>query len=72
MFAGNTMGYTERVDVIGNPGFLKFVEQLVKEEDLTLDSFDLKDPVVITTIKPDPEKLDRDIAVPRLSPILEA
>lgn len=70
MFAGSTMGYTERVDVIGNPGFLKFVEQLEKDEDLTLDSFDLKDPVVITTVGPDPAKLDRDIAIPRLSPIL--
>ena len=70
MFAGSNTGYTERVDVIGNPGFLKFVEQLEKDEDLALDSFDLKDPVVITTIEPDPNKLDRDIAVPKLSPIL--
>jgi type III restriction enzyme len=70
MFAGSNTGYTERVDVIGNPGFLKFVEQLEKDEDLTLDSFDLKDPVVITTIEPDSNKLDQDIAVPKLSPIL--
>jgi type III restriction enzyme len=70
MFAGSTMGYTERVDIIGNSGFLKFVEELEKDEDLTLDSFDLKDPVVITTIAPDTDKLDRDIAVPKLSPIL--
>lgn len=70
MFAGTTMGYTERVDVIGNPGFIKFVEELEKDEDLALDTFDLKDPVVITTIAPDPAKFDRDIAIPRLSPIL--
>jgi type III restriction enzyme len=70
MFADSIRGYTERVDVIGNPGFLKFVEQLERDEDLALDTFDLKDPVVITTIEPDPEKLDRDIAIPRLSPIL--
>jgi type III restriction enzyme len=70
MFAGTTMAYTERVDVIGNPGFLKFVDQLQKDEDLTLESFDLKEPVVITTIEPDPKKLDRDIQVPKLSPIL--
>ena len=70
MFAGSTMGYTERVDVIGNPGFIKFVEELEKDEDLTLDSFDLNDPVVISTIAPDPEKSDRDIAIPKLSPIL--
>lgn len=70
MFAASAIDYTERVDIIGNPGFLKFVEQLVKDEDLTLDSFDLKEPVVITTIRPDIEKLDRDIAVPKLSAIL--
>jgi type III restriction enzyme len=71
MFAGNQSSYVERVDVIGNPAFLKFVEQLEKDEDITLDSFDLKDPVVITTIAPDLDKIERDIAVPVLSPILE-
>jgi len=49
---------------------LKFVEQLERDEDITLDTFDLKDPVVITTIEPDPEKADRDITVPVLTPIL--
>jgi type III restriction enzyme len=62
--------YVERVDVIGNPAFLKFVEQLEKDEDITLDTFDLKEPVVITTIEPDENKLDHDITVPVLSPIL--
>jgi type III restriction enzyme len=70
MFSTSSSSYVERVDVIGNPAFLKFVEQLEKDEDITLDTFDLKDPVVITTIAPDPEKLDRDITVPVLSPIL--
>jgi type III restriction enzyme len=69
MFAGSS-SYTERVDVIGNPAFLKFVEQLEKDEDITLETFDLKDPVVITTIEPDLEKADRDITVPVLTPIL--
>src|SRR5207249_3861196 len=63
--------YVERVDVIGNAAFLKFVEQLEKEEDITLDTFELgKDKLVIETIQADPEKLDRDITVPVLSPIL--
>ena len=70
MFAGTTVGYTERVDVIGNPGFIKFVEELERDEDLALYTFDIKDPVVITTIAPDLAKLDRDIAIPKLSPIL--
>ncbi len=34
MFRGAGMAYAERVDVIGNKGFLRFVEQLEKEEDL--------------------------------------
>jgi type III restriction enzyme len=70
MFARSTTGYIERVDVIGNPAFLKFVERLERDEDIALETFDLKDPVVITTIAPDPEKANHDIAVPRLSPIL--
>lgn len=67
---GSEVPYTERVDIIGNPTFLKFVDQLEKEEDITLDTFDLKDPLVIKTIVPDEAKAERDITIPTLSPIL--
>jgi len=70
MFRNMAGGYTERVDVIGNNAFLKFVEQLEREEDIALESFDLKEPLVIQTIAPDPEKLDKDVTMPVLSPIL--
>jgi type III restriction enzyme len=70
MFGSSSSSYVERVDVIGNAAFLKFVEQLEKDEDITLDSFNLKEPVVITTIEPNPEKVMHDITVPVLSPIL--
>jgi type III restriction enzyme len=70
MFAGTPLNYSERVDIIGNSGFLKFVEQLEKDEELTIDTFDPKNPVVITTIMPDPSKMQHDVTVPRLSPIL--
>ncbi len=70
MFGDHSSSYVERVDVIGNPAFLKFVEQLERDEDITLDTFDTKEPVVITTIAPDENKLDHDITVPLLSPIL--
>lgn len=64
-------GYVERVDVIGNKRFLEFVEQLEREEDLQLETFDLlKDKVSITTIEPAEDKLDKDIVLPSLSPIL--
>lgn len=70
MFANLPAQYTERVDVIGNSAFLKFIDQLEREEDITLDTFDLKEPLVIKTIAPDPSKSSRDITVPALSPIL--
>jgi type III restriction enzyme len=70
MFANLGSAYIERVDIIGNPAFLKFVDQLEREEDITLDTVDLKDPLVIQTIAPDPAKLDRDINIPVLGPIL--
>lgn len=70
MFAGLDTSYTERVDVIGNPAFLKFVEQLERDEDIALETFDLKEPLVITTIEVDQDKLDRDISIPVISPIL--
>lgn len=70
MFGDRSSTYVERVDVIGNPAFLKFVEQLEKDEDIALDTFNLKEPVVITTIEPDEAKLAHDITIPVLSPIL--
>jgi len=70
MFGGWGVPYVERVDIIGNAAFLKFVDQLEREEDITLDTFDLKDALVITTIEPEPTKLQRDIVIPVLSPIL--
>jgi type III restriction enzyme len=70
MFGPNQNTYTERVDIIGNKKFIEFVEQLEKDEDIALDTFDLDEPVVITTIEPDPDKLQHDITVPVLSPIL--
>ncbi len=63
-------GYIERVDVIGNKKFIEFVEQLEREEDIQLETFNLKEKVSITTIAPDLEKADKDILIPVLSPIL--
>lgn len=71
MFRGMGHTYVERLDVIGNRAFMEFVDQLEREEDLELDTFELgKDKVVITTIEPDPNKLDKDIGVPQLTAIL--
>jgi len=71
MFRGQGNGYTERVDVIGNRRFIEFVEQLEREEDLQLETFEIgKDKPCIVTIEPVPEKMANDLAVPELTPIL--
>jgi type III restriction enzyme len=71
MFRGEGTGYVERVDVIGTRKFMELVEQLEKDEDLKLEKFELgKDHLVIRTIEPDPAKMDKDIGIPTLSPIL--
>src|SRR5260370_5712033 len=63
--------YVERVDVIGNKTFIEFVEKLEQEEELKLGTFEIgKDKVVIVTITPDLAKIDKDIGLPQLSPIL--
>ena len=47
------------------------VEQLEREEDLRLETFDVgKDKVKIVTIQPDEQKKDKDISIPVLGPIL--
>jgi type III restriction enzyme len=72
MFRDQATGYTERLDVIGNKKFIEFVEQLEREEDLQLDTFEVgKDKVSIITIEPAADKLDKDIPLPQLSPVLQ-
>ena len=71
MFRDLGTSYTERVDVIGNKAFIEFVDQLEKDEDMQIDTFNIGlDKLVIVVIAPDPEKLDKDITLPILSPIL--
>ena len=71
MFRELSSDYTERVDVIGNKAFIEFVEDLEREEEIAFGTFEVgKDKLVINTILPDPEKLDKDILLPSLSPVL--
>jgi hypothetical protein len=47
------------------------VDQLEREEDLELETFKVgADKLVIVTVEPDRNKLDKDIALPQLTPIL--
>lgn len=71
MFRDFGSKYDEHVDVIGNKAFIEFVDQLEKDEDMQLDTFNVSiDKLVIVVIAPDPDKMDKDIALPILSPIL--
>jgi type III restriction enzyme len=71
MFRDLATDYIERVDVIGNKAFIEFVDQLEKDEDIALETFQVgRDKLTIVTIAPDPDKLDKDITLPTLSPIL--
>jgi type III restriction enzyme len=66
--AGN---YQERVDIVGNKAFMKFVEDLEKLEDLKFETFEVgKDKLTILTIEPVGEKIEMDIGIPDISPIL--
>ncbi|TVL97718.1 MAG: hypothetical protein CV087_22075 [Candidatus Brocadia sp. WS118] len=71
MFRGLANSYQERVDIIGNNAFLKFVEDLEKLEDFKLDTFEIgKDKLKIFTIMPVEEKKQADIGIPELTPSL--
>lgn len=71
MFRSIQTPYIERVDIIGNRGFIEFVEKLEQEEGVQFDTWEVgKDKLVITTIEPDPAKASYDIGLPSLSPIL--
>ena len=71
MFRGLHTPYIERVDIIGNRGFIRFVEELEKKEEVQLDTWNVgQDRLVITIIAPVADKSDYDIVLPLLSPIL--
>ena len=71
MFRNIRSPYMERVDIIGNKGFMEFVEKLEREEKYSFDTWKVgEDKLVITVIEPDPEKSEYDIALPTLSPII--
>ena len=71
MFRGSGANYVERVDVIGNKAFIAFVEDLERIEGTRFDTFNIgEDELRIVTILPVDEKMDKDIGVPVLTPLL--
>lgn len=70
-YADATTAYVERVDVIGSKGFIAFVDELEREENVVFGTFEPgKDKLTITVIEPDNAKTDKDIRLPKLSPLL--
>lgn len=71
MFRGLAGGYRERVDIIGNPKFLEFVDELERLEDVQFERFDLeKDHVEVITVCPTTGRAEYDISLPILTPTL--
>lgn len=71
MFRDLPVGFTERVDIIGNRAFLDFVDDLEKLEEMKLDTFEVgKDKLQIVTIMPFEDRKGFDIGLPSLSPSL--
>ena len=71
MFRDIAGEYVERIDVIGNKAFINFVEDLEKDEGTRFGTFQLgKEKLEIVTIMVDPNKSEKDIEIPVLSPIL--
>lgn len=71
MFRGYEGTYNERVDILGHDEFLKFINDLEKDEDIALGTFNLgEDKLNIVDITPVEEKIDMDIELPILSPLL--
>jgi type III restriction enzyme len=65
------LNYQERVDIIGNKAFMEFVSDLEKLEDLKLETFHIgKDKLQIITIHAVERKMEMDIGIPEISPLL--
>ncbi|MCI4352696.1 MAG: DEAD/DEAH box helicase family protein [Thermoplasmata archaeon] len=63
--------FVERVDIIGNAAFIKFVDELDQAEGLALDSYRVGiEKLTIVTIAPHPERSELDITIPILTPML--
>lgn len=71
----NLNNYQENVDIIGNDNFMEIVNDLEKQEGITLDSFDYgkkKSRLQIQTIQVLEDRIENyDISIPSISPRIE-
>ena len=56
------------LDVIGPPGLIEILDELEQQEGIKFAEFDVDEPINLTTIFVDENKLDKDIEIPILTP----
>jgi type III restriction enzyme len=69
--AGNARNLINMLEVIGPPGLTNILEKLEQEEKIKFDTFDVSEPINITTILVDENKLKFDFSIPIISPRIE-
>lgn len=57
----------QHLEVIGPPGLIEILEELKSQEGIEFAEFDIDEPLDLTTIFIDEDKVDRDIEIPILS-----
>jgi len=60
--------YVNVLEVIGPPGLMEIIEELEKDENITFETTNLANPINMTTIFVDPDRMDLDIEIPILTP----
>ncbi len=73
MFPGENASVKDFVnvlEVIGSPGLMQIIEELEKEENITFGTTNLLNPINLTTIFVDMDKIEFDIEIPILTPAI--
>jgi len=66
----NTERGINALEVIGPPGLIEILEDLEKQEGVTFAEFDTEKELNLTTIFVDENKIDKDIEIPILTPMI--
>lgn len=69
--AGNKRNLVNMLEVIGPPGLTDILKKLEEEEKIKFDTFDVSEPVNVTTIFVDESKLKYNFSIPVISPRIE-
>jgi len=69
--SGNAHNLINMLEVIGPPGLTNILERLEQEEKIKFDTFDISEPINISTILVEENKLKFDFSIPIISPRIE-